>query len=141
MDANPLSKTILFWMFIVLLAVVLFRMVSANRQPVAEEEPSYSDFMTQVQKDNVREVTIYASPNTYDVVGEWREPSKKFRATVIKESAAEIIKELGDHGVLINVREQTRADWVSFLLTGAPIFLLVGFWIIMMRQMKTARKP
>ena len=38
--------------------------------------------------------------------------------------------------MLINVKEVTRADWVNFLLTAAPLFLLVGFWIIMMRQMQ-----
>jgi cell division protease FtsH len=123
-------------MFIVLLCVVLWRMVSASGQSAREEEPSYSDFMAQVDRGNVREVTLYLSPNSYDVEGEWREPAKKFRVTVFKESAPDLTKELRDKGVLINVKEVTRADWVNFLLTAAPIFLLVGFWIIMMRQMQ-----
>jgi cell division protease FtsH len=38
--------------------------------------------------------------------------------------------------VLINVKEVNRADWVSFLLNAAPLFLLVAFWIFMMRQMQ-----
>ncbi len=29
-----------------------------------------------------------------------------------------------------------RADWVTFLLNAAPLFLLVAFWIFMMRQMQ-----
>ena len=100
------------------------------------EEPSYSEFMAQVDRGNVKEVTIYLSPNSYEVQGEWREPAKKFRVTVFKESAPDLAKELRDKGVLINVKEVTRADWVNFLLTAAPMFLLVGFWIIMMRQMQ-----
>jgi ATP-dependent Zn protease len=140
MGANPPAKTVLFWMFIILLSVVLWRMVSASHQPAGEEAPSYSDFMMQVKRDNVRDVTIYVSPNIYDMEGEWREPSKKFRVSVIKESAAEIINELQDHGASIDVKEITRADWVNFLLTAAPLFLLVGFWIIMMRQMQANRK-
>jgi cell division protease FtsH len=135
-NSSSTAKTILFWMFIVLLCVVLWRMVSASGQSAREEEPSYSDFMAQVDRGNVREVTLYLSPNSYDVEGEWREPAKKFRVTVFKESAPDLTKELRDKGVLINVKEVTRADWVNFLLTAAPIFLLVGFWIIMMRQMQ-----
>ena len=38
--------------------------------------------------------------------------------------------------MLINVKEVTRADWVNLLLTAAPLLLLVGFWIVMMRQMQ-----
>ena len=106
-------------MFIVLLCVVLWRMVSASGQSAREEEPSYSDFMAQVERGNVREVTLYLSPNSYDVEGEWRDPAKKFRVTVFKESAPDLTKELRDKGVLINVKEVTRADWVNFLLTGS----------------------
>ena len=49
-------------MFIVLLCVVLWRMVSASGQSAREEEPSYSDFMAQVDHGNVREVTLYLVP-------------------------------------------------------------------------------
>src|ERR1700686_3240416 len=123
-------------MFIILLCVVLWRMVSASGQSARQEEPSYSEFMAQVDRGNVKEVTIYLSPNSYEVQGEERQPDRKFKVTVFKESAPELTKDLRDRGVLINVKEVMRADWVNFLLTAAPIFLLVGFWIIMMRQMQ-----
>src|SRR5580704_4994287 len=123
-------------MFIILLCVVLWRMVSASGQSAREEEPSYSDFMGQVEHGNVKEVTLYLSPNSYEVEGEWREPDKKFRVTVFKESAGDLTKELRDKGVLINVKEVTRADWVNLLLTAAPLLLLAVFWVVMMRQMQ-----
>ncbi len=62
MNSSSTAKTILFWMFIILLCVVLWRMVSASGQSAREEEPSYSDFMSQVDRGNVKEVTIYLSP-------------------------------------------------------------------------------
>src|ERR1700680_541307 len=136
MNSSSTAKTILFWMFIILLCVVLWRMVSASGQSARQEEPSYSEFMSQVDRGNVKEVTLYLSPNSYEIEGEWREPAKKFRVTVFKESAPDLTKELRDKGVLINVKEVTRADWINFLLTAAPLFLLVGFWIVMMRQMQ-----
>jgi cell division protease FtsH len=79
---------------------------------------------------------MYLSPTSYEIEGEWREPSKKFRTTIFKESAPDLAKTLRDKQVLINVKEVNRADWVTFLLNAAPLFLLVAFWIFMMRQMQ-----
>jgi cell division protease FtsH len=92
--------------------------------------------MAQVDRGNVKEVTLYLSPTSYEIEGEWREPSKKFRTTIFKESAPDLAKTLRDKQVLINVKEVNRADWVTFLLNAAPLFLLVAFWIFMMRQMQ-----
>jgi cell division protease FtsH len=92
--------------------------------------------MAQVERGNVKEVTLYLSPTSYEIEGEWREPSKKFRTTIFKESAPDLAKTLRDKQVLINVKEVNRADWVTFLLNAAPLFLLVAFWIFMMRQMQ-----
>jgi len=135
---NPSStlKTIMFWLFIIMLCVLLWTLVSKSNPSAREEEPSYSEFMAQVDRGNVKEVTLYLSPTSYEVEGEYREPSKKFRTTVFKESAPDLAKTLRDKQILINIKEVNRADWVTFLLNAAPLFLLVAFWIFMMRQMQ-----
>src|ERR1700675_3382177 len=111
-------------MFIIVLCVVLWQVVSKSGQSARELEPSYSDFMSQVDQGNVKEVTLSISPNSYEVQGEYREPAQKFRVTIFKESSADLTKELRDKGVLMNVKEVTRADWINFLLTAAPLLLL-----------------
>src|SRR6202163_3676948 len=126
----------MFWLFIIMLAVLLWTLVSKSGQSAREEEPSYSEFMAQVDRGNVKEVTLYLSTTSYEIEGEWREPSKKFRTTIFKESAPDLAKTLRDKQVLINVKEVNRADWVTFLLNAAPLLLLVAFWIFMMRQMQ-----
>ena len=126
----------MFWLFIIMLAVLLWTLVSKSGQSAREEEPSYSEFMAQVDRGNVKDVVLYLSPNSYEIEGEWREPSKKFRTTIFKESAPDLAKTLRDKQVLITVKEVNRADWVTFLLNAAPLFLLVAFWIFMMRQMQ-----
>jgi len=119
-----------------MLAVLLWTLVSKSGQSAREEEPSYSEFMAQVERGNVKDVVMYLSPSSYEIEGEWREPSKKFRTTIFKESAPDLAKTLRDKQVLITVKEVNRADWVTFLLNAAPLFLLVAFWIFMMRQMQ-----
>ena len=71
MNSSSTAKTILFWMFIVVLCFVLWRMVSASGQSARVEEPSYSEFIGQVDRGNVKEVTLYLSPNSYEIQGEY----------------------------------------------------------------------
>jgi len=111
-------------------------MVSSSGQSASVQEPSYSEFMAEVDRGNVKEVTINLSPTSYDVEGVTKDSDKKFHVTIFKESADDLAKELRDKGVLINVKEVNRADWLSFLINAAPILLLVGLWIFMMRQMQ-----
>ena len=119
-----------------MLGVLLWTLVSKSGQSTREKEPSYSEFMADVDRGNVKEVELYLSPTSYEVQGEKREPAEKFRVTIFKESAPDLVKTLRDKNVLINVKEVNRADWVSVLFSAAPILLLVAFWIFMMRQMQ-----
>ena len=136
MNNSSTVKTVLFWMFIILLGVVLWKMVSASGQTAKESEPSYSEFMAQVDKGNVKDVTLYLSPNSYDVEGDLSNPPQKFRTTIFKESAPDLTKELQDKGVAITVKEINRADWLSLLVNFLPLLLLIAVLIFIMRQMQ-----
>jgi cell division protease FtsH len=126
----------MFWLFIVMLGVLLWTLVSKSGQSTREKEPSYSEFMADVDRGNIKEVELYLSPTSYEIQGEKREPAEKFRVTIFKEAAPDLVKTLRDKNVLINVKEVNRADWVSVLFSAAPVLLLVAFWIFMMRQMQ-----
>jgi len=135
---NPSStaKTILFWLSIVLLGVMLWKLVSANGQAAREDEPSYSEFMAHVDQGDVKEVTMYLSPNSYELQGEYVKPNKKFHVTVFKEAAPDLTKILRDKSVLIKVKEVRSGDWLIILLNALPLLLLVGFCLFLMRQMQ-----
>ena len=92
MNSSSTAKTILFWISIVFLGVMLWRLVSANTQTPREDTPSYSEFMARVDEGDVKEVTMYLSPNSYEMQGEYAKQNKKFRVTVPKENAPEITK-------------------------------------------------
>jgi len=136
---NPSStaKTILFWLSIVLLGVMLWRLVSANGQAAREDTPSYSEFMAHVDQGDVKEVTMYLSPNSYELQGEYVKPAnKKFHTTIFKEDAPNLSKVLREKQVLINVKEVRSGDWLIILLNALPLLLLVGFCLFLMRQMQ-----
>jgi cell division protease FtsH len=135
---NPSStaKTILFWLSIVLLGVMLWKLVSANGQAAREDEPSYSEFMAHVDQGDVKEVTMYLSPNSYELQGEYAKANKKFHVTVFKEAAPDLAKTLREKQVAIKVKEVRSGDWLIILLNALPLLLLVGFCLFLMRQMQ-----
>ena len=134
---NSTAKTILFWISIVFLGVMLWKLVSANGQQAREDTPSYSEFMAKVDEGDVKEVTMYLSPNSYELQGEYVRPANhKFRVTVPKENSPEITKNLRDKAVQLSVKEVRSGDWVLILLTALPLLLLAGFVFFLMRQMQ-----
>src|SRR5437762_13218726 len=114
---------------------MLWKVVTANGAQARENEPSYSEFMQKVDASDVKEVTMYLSPNSYELKGEYVRPAnRKFHTTVFKEDAAGLAKALRDKGVAIKVVEVRSGDWVLILLNAAPLILLVGFCLFLMRQ-------
>jgi cell division protease FtsH len=136
-NSSSTVKTILFWMSIVLLGVMLWKLVSANGGQAREDQPSYSEFMAKVEAGDVKEVTMYLGQVSYELQGEYNHPpNRKFQVTIAKEDAATVTKELRDKTVQIKVKEHGNADWVLLLLNGLPLLLLVGFCLFLMRQMQ-----
>jgi len=137
-NSGSTAKTILFWISIVFLGVMLWRLVSANGSQQHEQTPSYSEFIAKVDAGDIKEVTLYLSPNSYEIQGEYLHPANtKFVVTVFKEAAPDLVKELKDKGAMIKGMKEVRSsDWILILLNAAPLLLLVGFCLFLMRQMQ-----
>jgi len=136
-NSSSTAKTILFWISIVFLGVMLWKLVSSNGQTAREDNPSYSEFMGKVDEGDVKEVTLYLSPNSYELQGEYvRPPNKKFRVTIPKENSPEVTKALRDQAVMLSIKEVRSGDWVLILLNALPLLLLAGFVFFLMRQMQ-----
>jgi cell division protease FtsH len=135
-NSSSTIKTVLFWISIVFLGVMLWKLVSANGAQTREDEPSYTDLISKVDQGLVKEVTLYLSPNSYELQGEYTKEPKKFHTTIFKEAAPDLMKTLHDKGVSIKVKEVHSGDWVLILLNALPLLLLAGFVFFLMRQMQ-----
>jgi cell division protease FtsH len=133
---NSTVRTILFWLLMILLAVVLWRMASTGGQSAHDDEPQYTNFLAKVQGNSVKDVTIYLSPNSAELQGEYREGGKFRGVTVANTAIPDITKALQDHNVVYNFKEVKNADWLTFLVNFGPLLLLVLFWVFMMKQMQ-----
>jgi cell division protease FtsH len=123
-------------MFILLLAVVLFRLASASGPTAKELEPTYNVFIDWVDRGRVRTVTVTIGQLSAEVTGDLKDNAGKFRVTVPKETLESLNNQFRGKGVEINVKEVNRSDWFTILLNVSPFLLLVAFWIFMMRQMQ-----
>jgi cell division protease FtsH len=133
---NSTVRTVLFWVMMIALAFVLWRMASQSGPTAKEEEPTYSNFLAKVDSGNVKDVSILLSPNSAELQGDYRDGSKFRGVTVANAAIPDVTKVLQDKGVLYNYKEVKEANWVTLLINFSPILLIVAIWIFMMRQMQ-----
>jgi cell division protease FtsH len=135
-NSSSAAKTILVWMFIILLALLLWKVFAPGNQAKSVAEVSYGEFMAHVDANNVKEVSLNISANSYDIEGEYRDPDTKFHTTIFKEAAPDLTKELREKNVRINIKEVGHNDWITIVLQVVPFVILFALWIFMLRQMQ-----
>jgi len=128
---NSTVKTVVFWLVIVLSAFLLWQVVRAGSNGQKEKEITFSQFLTEVDQGNVKEVTITAQ----EVRGKEKDGSA-FHTTA-PVNYPDMIKDLRGKDVSINIRDVTNGSWPTWLLNLAPLILLAALWFFMIRQMQT----
>ena len=120
----------------ILLAVLLWKMTQTGGPTTRDLPLSYTDFLSNVDRGNVGEITLYLSQFSAEAQGELKNPSGKFRLIIPKESIPDVTKALRDKNVQINIKEVSRGDWVNIAINLLPILFILGLWIFMFRQMQ-----
>ena len=130
---NSTVKTVVFWLVIVLSAFLLWQVMKVGSVGQKDKEVNFSQFLTDVDQGNVKEVTITAQ----EVRGKYRNDNSSFHTTA-PANYPDMIKMLRDKGVSMNIRDITSGSWPLQLLgTWAPLILLAALWFFMIRQMQT----
>jgi len=129
---NSTVKTVIFWLVIVVSAILLWQVVRSGSSAKTEKPVNFSEFLTNVDQGNVSEVTIDAQ----QLRGKFKDNSGF--TTTAPVNYPDMIKSLRDKGVNITVRDVTNGSWPLQLLgTWAPLILLAALWFFMIRQMQT----
>jgi cell division protease FtsH len=128
---NSTVKTIVFWLVIVLSAVLLWQVVRASNSGQKDKEVNFSQFLSDVDQGNVKEVTITGM----EVRGKYRNDNSVFHTTAYP-NYPDMIKTLRDKGVSITIRDINSGSW-TWLINLAPLALLAALWFFMIRQMQT----
>ena len=138
MNSSSAAKTILFWISIVFLGVMLWKLVSANKNP--GEVVSYSDFLQLIDNKEILTAKVYLEGNSANINVLLRGSQKYVQTTISASELPEITARLREAGTNIEISEVKTADWALILLNAAPLLLLVGFCLFLMRQMQSNRR-
>ncbi|HEV3109703.1 MAG TPA: ATP-dependent zinc metalloprotease FtsH [Candidatus Binataceae bacterium] len=125
---NQFSRSIALWLVLGLMFLLLFNVFS--RQQTREPEIVFSDFLGQVEKNQVSEVVIQGS----SIHG--RTTSGEHFKTYAPRDP-DLVKILLTKGVRITAKpEDGDPWWMVALVQWFPMLLLVAVWIFFMRQMQ-----
>jgi cell division protease FtsH len=127
---NSTVKQVVFWMVIVLSGVLLWQVVRAGGTGAKEREINFTEFMARVEQGHVSEITITGA----EVRGKFQDKSA-FHTTA-PANYPDMITFLREKNVAITVKDAGTGNWtwVMYLL---PMFLILGLWFFMIRQMQT----
>jgi len=131
---NSTLKSVLFWVAIVVAGFAIYQLSSLQ---TSDSEYSFTDFLAKVDASPspIEEVTfagnkITGKLNTADA-------SAKTFHTYAPPNYEGLVNELRLKGIKVSAVDATGSPWALMLLQWAPIALLIGFWIFMMRQMQS----
>jgi cell division protease FtsH len=128
---NSNVKTVIFWVVLVLIAVLLWAVVRTGNHR-SDRALNFSEFLSDVELGNVREVTI----NGNEVKGEFMNGQSSFH-TIVPSNYPKLFDLLEDKKVQTTISDPSSSGWISILVQSSPFILLIGFWIFMMRQMQS----
>jgi cell division protease FtsH len=125
------SKNAALWIVIILLLFALFNLFQGTTTRGPHKEVSYSEFVTDVENDKVREVTIQGN----NISGEYRD-GRQF--STYKPDDPDLVSRLEKSNVDIMAKpEESTNPILGVLISWFPMLLLIGVWIFFMRQMQS----
>jgi cell division protease FtsH len=122
------------WFFPVLLVfgLIVFGLAMGDRQP--PRSPSYGEFLGQVERGEVRAVTLKPERNSVEVETRGGET---YKTAYPNNTEAELLRKLRAEQVAIDV-EPKGSGWAGYLMYLAPIALLAVFWLVLVRRSSAA---
>jgi ATP-dependent Zn protease len=139
LPASTMRRTLSFWI-VIIVAVFLWKMATVKENHPGAETLNYTQFMEQVDGQNVSTANFLVSDKTAEVSGSLRGSQKPYTTTVPNEVIPDLTDRLRKQGVPIEIKGGTSKDPLSVAVNFAPIILLALFWIFMMRQIVAAKK-
>ncbi len=128
---NSTVKTVVFWLVILLSAVLLWTVVKNSSGGQKDKEINFTQFLSDVNQGNVAKVTITGQ----QVKGEYKDKAP-FHTTA-PTNYPDMYKTLNDKGVAVNIGDTSGGGWPSWIFNLAPVILLAALWFFMIRQVQT----
>jgi len=135
-----------FWVVIILISIFAYSLYTSSSKDFAEI--TYSEFLQQVENENVVSVTFIdrtiegrLKVETDFVSGNISGKFSKFKAMIpFADNNFNLINRLEQKGIAINA-ETEGPNYFTILISIAPWFLLIFIWLFFLRQMQGGGGP
>ncbi len=130
-SVNNFGKNLALWIVIGLLLVALFNLFQTSSSRGPQSTLAFSDFVTDVNRGQVTDVTIQGS----NITGHFSD-GRAF--TTYSPNDPTLVNKLMDKGVRITAAplDENVPSLFGILVSWFPMLLLIGVWIFFMRQMQ-----
>jgi len=126
---NDMAKNLLLWMII---AAVLLTVFNNFNQPTTAEQLVYSDFIQEVQRGNITEVTI-----TGGEIHGTKTSGTRFVTVNAYIDDPKLFDDLVSHGVRVSAEMPAQQSiWTQLLVASFPILIIIAVFMFFMRQMQ-----
>lgn len=120
--------------FPILIVVVLAFFAQKLISPGARQHvPTYSEFLTQVDDGQVKQVTIQTKDNTLDVE---MKSGRKYQTAYPDNTEPQLVKTLRDDQVPFDARGKGGGGWITVLTYVLPFVIFLLFWLFIINQMQ-----
>jgi cell division protease FtsH len=117
-------------LIVVVLAFFAQRLISpSDREP----DPVYSQFLTQVEADKVKEVTLNTKNNRLDVE---LDGGRKYQTAYPDNTEQNLVNVLRDRDVRVDVKQKGGSGWLTALTYILPFVIFLLFWLFIINQMQ-----
>jgi cell division protease FtsH len=133
---GSISKTLSFWILIILIPIVFIQFSSARNDPAPQI--IYSQYDQQLQADNIKSVVIQAGritgefKNKIEYQGQER---AKFTVKLPVENSDEELDRLRYHNVQIEAKGDNPGIGM-YVMNLLPYLFIIGLWVFLFRQMQ-----
>jgi cell division protease FtsH len=131
---NSTVKQLVIWVLTIGCLIGAWRYVSTNLGTSHETAIGLTDMQDDADSGKIATMLV----NGEEVTGTYNNSKETFRTTITGNYMDRgEVKELKDHGVKVNIKNQQSNLWFTVLLNALPILVLVALFMFMMRQMQS----
>jgi cell division protease FtsH len=117
-------------LIVIVLAFFAQRLISPDDQ---REDPNYTQFLTQVDQDRVKEVTLNTKNNKIDVE---LQRGRTYETAYPDNTEQNLVNTLRQQDIPIVVKAKSGSGWVTALTYILPFVIFLLFWLFIINQMQ-----
>jgi 2-C-methyl-D-erythritol 2,4-cyclodiphosphate synthase len=130
------TKTFFLWIGIGFIIFIFLKLVLTDKNPASGL--AYSEFQKLVDNNDILSVKIYTEQNSARVYALLRGTQKYVETTVPSAELPDLTRRLREGGTSINVSEVRSGDWTLIVVMAAPLILLLGFCLFLLRRVQSS---